>query len=509
MPLSQNPCIAFCITCKGRVQHLEKTLPLNLPDNADYDNCKFIVLDYNSQDHLIPYLKATHQGAIDSGKLVVYSYREETPFRVAHAKNMAHRLGILEGADILVNLDADNFTGPGFAQFIAEQFRSEEDIFLWARMIQHGEDRLPRGINGRLVVPVKAFLHVGGYDERFAVWSPDDKDFNLRLRRLGYQAREIDRRFLNCVRHNDKMRFKHNSTHENEPDLSLETVDSSDTTVVNFGRIGVGTVYRNLCGFSIELRPLPTRIFGIGMHKTATTSLHQAFKILGYDSAHWKTAHWAKEIWDEMQSWGRSITLEKSYALCDLPLPLLYQKLDAAYPGSKFVLTIRNEERWLSSVRNHWNREHNKFRSAWDTDPFSHRVHKLLYGQKEFDAEVFLSRYRRHNAEVREYFRDRPQDLLVMNMDRDAGWPELCGFLEKPIPPVAYPRAFVTDANMHVGDRVKYSSEWPPSKRRGSVEGVTLAGKVKVKWDGSHKAEAVHPDYVAVSLPEGEDSGDV
>ena len=43
---------------------------------------------------------------------------------MAHAKNMAHRLGIIEGADILCNLDADNFTGPGFASYIAEQMQA-------------------------------------------------------------------------------------------------------------------------------------------------------------------------------------------------------------------------------------------------------------------------------------------------------------------------------------------------------------------------------------------------
>ena len=63
----------------------------------------------------------------------------------------------------------------------------------------------------------------------------------------------------------------------------------------------------------------------------------------------------------------------------------------------------------------------------------------MLYGTSDFDAETFLSRYRRHNAEVLEYFRGRPADLLVMEMDNGAGWPQLCGFLAKAIPCTAYP----------------------------------------------------------------------
>jgi hypothetical protein len=110
-----QPVIAMVTTCKGRTQHLERTLPQNLLDNSNYPNVKFIVLNYSSQDHLMAYLRDEHAEDIASGKLVVYTYPGADKFQMAHAKNMAHRLGILEGADILVNLDADNFTGPGFA----------------------------------------------------------------------------------------------------------------------------------------------------------------------------------------------------------------------------------------------------------------------------------------------------------------------------------------------------------------------------------------------------------
>jgi hypothetical protein len=172
------------------------------------------------------------------------------------------------------------------------------------------------------------------------------------------------------------------------------------------------------------------------MHKTATTSLHESLQILGYDSEHWKSAHWAKAIWTEMKAEGRSSTLERHYALCDLPITILYKELDKAYPGSKFILTIRDENKWIESVRRHWDYDLNQFRRVWDADPFSHFIHKQIYGQKNFDAEIFLARYRRHNAEVIEYFKSRPDDLLVFNSNN---WPKLCQFLKRPIPDVPYP----------------------------------------------------------------------
>jgi len=426
--------IVFCTTCKGRTQHLSRTLPQNLTDNPD---AKFVVLDYNDRDSLASYLQTSHANDMASGRLCVYQYKEPVPFHMAHAKNMAHRLGILEGGDVLVNLDADNFAGAGFAAFLRDQFRNE-NIFLWSRMIKEGDGRLPRGISGRIAVTKDAFLLAGGYDEKYSTHSPDDKDFNARLRRLGFEGREVDPRFLSAILHNDRMRYReypHAAAQVAYDDFQI----THDGTVANAGAIGCGTVFKNFSSDPILLGKVPTRIFGIGMHRTATTSLHFALKILGYRSAHWPSAHWAKAIWREMNQTGKSLTLERAYALSDLPLPLLFRRLDTAYRGSKFILTLRDENRWLESVRKHWSPEHNKFRAAWDTDPFSHRVHQLLYGRTDFEPTVFLAKYRKHNAQVLEYFKDRPDDLLVMDMDKGCGWQELCAFFGKPVPNQPYP----------------------------------------------------------------------
>jgi Sulfotransferase domain len=432
--LPANPRIAFCITCKGRLQHLRETLPKNLSDNHDYPNAVFVILDYASPDGLQEYLKEARQDE----RIAYYSFPTAGPFNMTHAKNMAHRCGIREGADILVNLDADNFTGPGFAQWIADQYAEAPKAFLWAKMIP---GVLPRGINGRIAVTRHAFLNVGGYDEQYDTWSHDDKDFNLRLRRLGYSPRQIHPRFLDAIRHTDKMRFKEYPHAEPEPGYYEPTdyLMTSDVTIANFGRYGLGTVYRNFSSAPIELRPLPTHIFGIGMHKTATTSLHLALTALGFDSAHWLNAHWAKAIWSEMASFDRSLTLEQHYALCDIPIPMMFRALDRAYPGSKFILTHTSDEAWIRAAELHWSPKTNKWRSAWDADPFSHQAHKIIYGRKAFDREIFLARYQQHNREVRAYFKDRPQDILEMPMSDGAGWAELCPFVGVPVPNVPYP----------------------------------------------------------------------
>jgi Sulfotransferase domain/N-terminal domain of galactosyltransferase len=437
--------IIFVTTCKGRLQHIRETLGSNMFDNPD---SKFVLLDYNSTDGLFDYVQDNFKRCLSSGSLAFYQFKENVPFQMSHAKNMAHRCAILEGADVLVTMDADNFAGIGFDLFVAERM-GEAGVFLCPdfpliKSLPHGKGRPQRGYAGRLAIRAQDFIKAGGYNETFDTWRGEDIDLIARMQRMEYKMRFIDNRFLDAIPHSAEVRFKeypHAQAYETKGEWK-KIYDTKDT-VVNYGNIGVGTVYRNFSDTPIVLDKLPTRIFGIGLHKTATTSLHEAFKILGFDSLHWGSNKMAFRIWNEMNSLGRSVALEKSYSACDLPIPMVFKQLDKAYPGSKFILTIRDEGDWLKSVENLWNPKTNPFYD-WDKQPFSHQIHEALYGRRDFDAATFLERYRRHNAEVMEYFKDRRDDLLVMNMSNGAGWQELCGFLKKPIPNVRYPKNFIT-----------------------------------------------------------------
>lgn len=441
------PVIAFCTTCKGRAQHIKETLPRNLADNVT-PYSKFILLNYNSDDDLLHYILTYHMADLRSGKLVLYSFLDEVPFHLSHAKNMAARLGMIEGADILCTLDADNFTGYGFDSYIIEKMK-EPGVFLCPnfpliRSLPYGPERPQRGFAGRLVLRAQEFIKAGGYDETFDTWRGEDIDMLMRLQRMGYTMRHIDNKYLNAIPHNAEVRFKYYPAARQYENKEAERLIAERTgTVVNYGNIGVGTVYRNDDSIPMVINPLPTRVFGIGLHKTATTSLHKAFQILGFDSLHWGTGE-APRIWNEMLHVGKSETLERFYSACDLPIPLLYKQLDKAYPGSKFILTIRDEDKWLKSVEGLYDPDLNPTHWTWNTYPITNRLHTALYGRTDFDPTTMIERYRRHNNEVMDYFLNRPQDLLVMWMDNGAGWPDLCNFLRISIPEIPYPFLYVT-----------------------------------------------------------------
>jgi sulfotransferase family protein/glycosyl transferase family 7 (putative galactosyltransferase) len=451
--------IVFATTCKGRAEHVKQTLPQNLADNPS-PNSKFVLLDYSSQDGLAEWVRDTQMPAIEAGKLIYYFFPAPGAFRIAHAKNMAARCGMIEGADILVTLDADNFTGPQFDQFILDNLPAgEKGVFLCPdfaaiKAMPWGEGEGPlrrpvRGFHGRLAIRTQEFLKLGGYDEGYAIWGSEDVDLLGRLNRMHYEPRHIPVPYLHPIPHGADVRFKeYPEAKQNEGKWNIKKIGMRTETVVNYGQIGLGTVYRNFSSTPIELLPIPTRLFGIGLHKTATTSLHRAFQILGFDSLHWGQGE-APLIWEEMHAAGRSKTLERYYAACDLPIPLLYQKLDEAYPNSKFILTVRDEKKWLKSVERLWDPQYNPTRWEWDVWPISNRLHRALYGRADFNADVMLATYRNHNKAVQEYFKDRPQDLLVMDMDawwglRSAGWRQLCPFLGLPQPDCPYPHAYPT-----------------------------------------------------------------
>jgi N-terminal domain of galactosyltransferase len=198
--------IVFSTTCKGRSSHLAETLPQNLAGNP---NSTFVVLDYGDGPELRAVVDANR-----CDRLKVYRHNNGAAFHVAHAKNMAHRLAIREGADILVTLDADNFTGEDFEGFVAEKMK-EPGVFLCPdhagiRELSWDPDagRPNRGFAGRLAVRAQDFIKAGGYDENYDTWRGEDIDFNARMGRMGYQMRFIPNQYLKTIPHSAAVRFK-------------------------------------------------------------------------------------------------------------------------------------------------------------------------------------------------------------------------------------------------------------------------------------------------------------
>lgn len=172
------------------------------------------------------------------------------------------------------------------------------------------------------------------------------------------------------------------------------------------------------------------RVFGIGLNKTGTTTLGQCARLLGY-----RCTSANRELLEDITLRGDYSRVRSAVTPYDFfedwPWPLIYRKLDAMFPGSKFILTVReSDEKWLSSLKKH---------AMW-THPVRH-CRKLAYGYAypHDHAQAHLDFYNRHNRSVRSHFAGRETQLLELCWETGSGWPELCDFLRVDYPDVALP----------------------------------------------------------------------
>jgi hypothetical protein len=172
------------------------------------------------------------------------------------------------------------------------------------------------------------------------------------------------------------------------------------------------------------------KVFCIGFHKTGTTTLEVALQKLGYRvTGSFGTKD--PDIAGKVHEMAYALA-ERFDAFEDNPWPILYRQLDQRFPGSKFILTRRPAEAWIRS-------------QVKDFASTETPMRRLIYGETagcpEGNESTYVDRYERHNREVLEYFADRPDDLLVMDIPADAHWEHLCAFLGAEVPAEPFPHA--------------------------------------------------------------------
>lgn len=178
--------------------------------------------------------------------------------------------------------------------------------------------------------------------------------------------------------------------------------------------------------------PAKPKVICVGFQKSGTTSMNAAFQRLGYRVCSVYGRHMKLERL-RANFVRRGLDLLRSCdAVEDMPWPLLFREIDEAYPGSKFILTWRESDGWIKSICEHF---------GANPDP----LQQLTYGE-DHPAPVgheahYRAVYEAHNAAVRAHFRDRPDDLLEMNLAQGDGWAKLCPFLGLPVLSEPFPRA--------------------------------------------------------------------
>jgi hypothetical protein len=173
--------------------------------------------------------------------------------------------------------------------------------------------------------------------------------------------------------------------------------------------------------------PNRPRVFGVGLSKTGTSSLSAALNLLGYRSCHYPPLDRLSQI------------LQKHDAATDTSIACCFEELDTRYPGSKFILTLRDTASWLRSAAV-------EFEGRPVSERWKREVRLRIYGVLDWDPASFLRAYRRHETHVLSHFAGRLDALLVIDITSGKDrWTPLCRFLQCPVPDLPFPHENATD----------------------------------------------------------------
>lgn len=231
------------------------------------------------------------------------------------------------------------------------------------------------------------------------------------------------------------------------------------------------------------------RVIGAGLPRTATTTQAIAFEILGFGHCY--------HMRDLMMDFEKGLTLWEAAAegrpdweaifgdaqsTCDWPGARYYKEILEHYPDAKVVLTVREPEGWIKSMRDTvWaiyfgdsvTRHVCEARAV--LDPLWRRFMALMtvmtwdensLGPPEatFDDAAFAAAMHRWNERVRQQV---PADRLLVWHPRD-GWEPLCDFLEAPVPDDPVPHTNDTAAFKEgiIGGALAVLNDWWDQRER-------------------------------------------
>jgi Sulfotransferase domain len=231
------------------------------------------------------------------------------------------------------------------------------------------------------------------------------------------------------------------------------------------------------------------KVIGAGLPRTATTTQMIAFEMLGFGRCYhmrdlmmdfeaglplWEAVAEGKPDWEAI--------LGDANSCCDWPTAAYYKELAEHYPESKVVLTVREPEGWVRSMRDTvWSIYfgdsvmHHVCQARAVLDPLWRRFMDLMipmtWGtdtlgppESTFDDRALAESMHRWNERVK---REVPADRLLVWEPRD-GWEPLCAFLEVAVPDEPVPNANDTAAFKEgvIGGALNVLNQWWDQRER-------------------------------------------
>lgn len=172
--------ISYCLPAHKRTDDLLAVMPSVVIAANQSPPVEIVIVDYGKQPPLAPLLKDFRKSLLPENKLKIKVYRKRKYYHMALARNLAIRAATGEYA---VTTSTDVIPVPGFFSSVRKSLSETGAAYL-------------RSLNdfciGIIVCSRKELVAVGGYDERFEFYGPEDKDLLRRLARKGVKVEYYD-----------------------------------------------------------------------------------------------------------------------------------------------------------------------------------------------------------------------------------------------------------------------------------------------------------------------------
>ncbi|MFD0980286.1 sulfotransferase family protein [Tropicimonas aquimaris] len=175
------------------------------------------------------------------------------------------------------------------------------------------------------------------------------------------------------------------------------------------------------------------KVFGVGLGRTGTASLQLALKQLGYKTAHFLPY---RDLLNEYDRGTRSFMGSGTFAFIDRydaisnGTGLPFQALERRYTDSRFILTLRDPDRWLASQQRYRAALAKRDMQRGDNSEGASRfINENIYGAATFEASAWIQAFEEHKSAVLKHFRESPEKLLTFDVAAGDSWGQLCSFL--------------------------------------------------------------------------------
>ncbi|MFK8078821.1 MAG: sulfotransferase family protein [Granulosicoccus sp.] len=194
-----------------------------------------------------------------------------------------------------------------------------------------------------------------------------------------------------------------------------------------------------------------------GLSKTGTTSVTDAFKLLGFSAIHFDIERMAPFLLhgEELDC---SIYDDIDF-VSDLPTAYFYKEFIGHNPDLKIILTVRDLDDWWQSIQTHFaargvdnnykcrighvlnvlglknNRLSKRYRERLIKIAIRLRVYKGL----EPEEKSFKAAYLEHNQAVMDFV--GKENLLILDINDDQKWEKICGFVGTKPPESPFPHS--------------------------------------------------------------------